>query len=95
MRSRNNRYSCWRSRSARLDGADRDLHRHACVHHARSDWCIGRRRSCAAWDDIAFSALGKSFVLPLLCSPLVALALTVAIYPLFRFIRRSFDVTSA
>ena len=50
---------------------------------------------CAAWDEIAFSALGKSFVLPLLCSPLVALALTVTIYPVFRFIRRSFDVTSA
>ena len=32
---------------------------------------------CAAWGDVAFSALGKSFVLPLLCSPLVALLLTI------------------
>jgi PiT family inorganic phosphate transporter len=50
---------------------------------------------CAAWGEVAFSALGASFVLPLLCSPLVALTLTVMIYPLFRLIRRSFDVTSA
>jgi PiT family inorganic phosphate transporter len=50
---------------------------------------------CAAWGEVALSALGRSFVLPLLCGPLVALALTVAIYPLFCFARRTFGVASA
>jgi PiT family inorganic phosphate transporter len=50
---------------------------------------------CAAGDQVRFSALGKSFVLPLLCSPLVALTLTVIIYPLFRWTRQSLAVTRA
>jgi PiT family inorganic phosphate transporter len=50
---------------------------------------------CAAWGEVQFSALGTSFVVPLLCSPLIALILTVIIYPLFRTLRRSLAVTSA
>jgi inorganic phosphate transporter, PiT family len=49
---------------------------------------------CAAWGDVQFAALGKSFVLPLICSPLAALLLTMAIYPAFRLVRRAFAVTS-
>lgn len=48
----------------------------------------------AAPTEVRFAALGKSFVLPLLFSPLVALLLTVLIYPLFRLARRSFGVTN-
>jgi PiT family inorganic phosphate transporter len=49
---------------------------------------------CAAWGEVKFSALGTSFVVPLLCSPLIALTLTVIVYPLFRKLRRSFSVSS-
>ena len=49
----------------------------------------------AAWGEVRFSELGKSFVLPLLCSPLIALILTILFYPLFRLMRRTFAVTSA
>jgi PiT family inorganic phosphate transporter len=49
---------------------------------------------CAAWGEVQFAALGKSFVLPLICSPLVSLLLTVLIYPAFRFLRRTFAVAS-
>ncbi len=48
----------------------------------------------AAVGEVQFSALGKSFLLPLLFSPLVAMLLTVVIYPLFRWARRSSGVTS-
>jgi PiT family inorganic phosphate transporter len=44
--------------------------------------------------DVHFGALGKAFVLPLLISPVVAMLLTVVIYPLFRFARRRWGVTS-
>src|SRR5262249_8001201 len=44
--------------------------------------------------EVEFTALGKSFVMPLLFSPLVSLLLTVLLYPLFRWGRRSFGVTS-
>jgi PiT family inorganic phosphate transporter len=42
----------------------------------------------AASGEVRFAALGNSFVLPLLFSPVVALVLTVLIYPLFRGARR-------
>lgn len=48
----------------------------------------------AAGGDVRFASLGKSFVLPLLFSPIAALVLTVLIYPLFRWARRSSGVTS-
>ena len=47
----------------------------------------------AAADEVQFAALGKSFVLPLLTYPLLALGLTVVVYPLFRFTRRRLGVT--
>ncbi len=48
----------------------------------------------AAPGEVRFAALGTSFVLPLLFSPLVALLATVAIYPLFRWARRTCGITS-
>jgi PiT family inorganic phosphate transporter len=48
----------------------------------------------AAAGNIRFDKLGSSFVLPLLCSPLAALLLTIAVYPLFRWARRSSGVGS-
>jgi PiT family inorganic phosphate transporter len=49
----------------------------------------------AAPGEMNFSSLGTAFVLPLLCSPLVSMILTVLVYPLFRLSRRLFGVTSA
>jgi PiT family inorganic phosphate transporter len=48
----------------------------------------------AAPGQVRFAALGTSFVLPLLFSPLAALLLTVVIYPLFRRARRACGVSS-
>jgi PiT family inorganic phosphate transporter len=48
----------------------------------------------AAGGDVRFAALGRSFVLPLLFSPLVAMILTVAVYRLLRWVRRRSGVTS-
>lgn len=48
----------------------------------------------AASSDVRLEALGTAFVLPLLCSPVAAMLLTIAIYPLFRWARRSSGVTS-
>ena len=48
----------------------------------------------AAFSEVQFTSLGKSFVLPLLFSPVVSLGLTILLYPLFRWIRRSVGVTS-
>lgn len=48
----------------------------------------------AAPTEVRFAALGKSFVLPLLFSPLLALSLTVLIYPLFRMARRAYGITN-
>ncbi len=48
----------------------------------------------AAPGEVQFAALGKLIVLPLLFSPLVALVLTIVIYPLFRWARSSCGVTS-
>jgi PiT family inorganic phosphate transporter len=43
---------------------------------------------------VNFAVLGKSFFLPLLVSPLLAMALTVALYPLARAARRALGVES-
>lgn len=48
----------------------------------------------AANGDLKFSALTASFLLPLLCSPVLAIAMTLIIYPLFKFARQSFGVTN-
>ncbi len=48
----------------------------------------------AAAGDVHFASLGKSFVLPLLFSPIIAILLTVVIYPLFRWARQASRVTS-
>jgi len=61
--------------------------------HALTGGLVGAGLLAAA-GEVHFAALGKSFVFPLLCSPMVSLALTVLIYPLFRLGRRRFGVTS-
>jgi len=48
----------------------------------------------AAAGEVHWSALGGSFVLPLVIGPIVALLLTVAVYPLLRWARRRSGVTS-
>src|SRR5262249_46640422 len=48
----------------------------------------------AAAGEVRFTALGTSFLLPLLFSPLLALFLTVFVYPAFRFGRRLCGITS-
>jgi PiT family inorganic phosphate transporter len=60
--------------------------------HALTGGLVGAGLLAAA-GDVRFAALGKSFVLPLLFSPLVAMMLTVAVYPLFRWLRRRSGVT--
>jgi PiT family inorganic phosphate transporter len=47
----------------------------------------------AAGGDVQFSQLGKSFVIPLLGSPVIAMLLTVLFYPLFQWYGRSCGVT--
>ena len=56
--------------------------------HALTGGLIGAGLVAAA-GDVHLAALGKSFVLPLLLSPVVAVLLTVPVYPLFRWLRRS------
>ena len=48
----------------------------------------------AAESAINFAQLGGTFFLPLLTSPILALAATALIYPILRFVRRSLGVTS-
>src|SRR5947209_6341340 len=48
----------------------------------------------AVGSDVRFSALGNSYVRPLLVSPALAMLLTLAVYPLFRRTRRASGVTS-
>lgn len=48
----------------------------------------------ASAGEVRFSSLGTSFVLPLLFSPVVALLMTVAVYPLFRWARKSCGISS-
>jgi PiT family inorganic phosphate transporter len=61
--------------------------------HALTGGLVGAGLMAAA-SEVQFTTLGKSFVLPLLFSPIVSLLLTVCLYPLFRLGRRSFGVTS-
>lgn len=48
----------------------------------------------AAGSEINIDKLGKGFVAPLLLSPILAVALTALIYPVFRRLRSRFGVTS-
>jgi PiT family inorganic phosphate transporter len=61
--------------------------------HALTGGLVGAGLLAAA-GDVRLTALGKSFLLPLLFSPVAALLLTVLVYPLFRWVRRSSGVTS-
>jgi PiT family inorganic phosphate transporter len=61
--------------------------------HALTGGLVGAGLLAAA-GDVRIGALGSMFVLPLLFSPVVAVLLTVAAYPLFRRIRRASGVTS-
>jgi PiT family inorganic phosphate transporter len=60
--------------------------------HALTGGLVGAGLLAAA-GEVRFVSLGKSFVLPLLLSPVLALVLTVAIYPLFRWARNTSGVT--
>jgi PiT family inorganic phosphate transporter len=60
--------------------------------HALTGGLVGAGLVAAA-GQVRFAALGTSFVLPLLFSPVAALLLTVAVYPLFRWCRRAAGVT--
>jgi PiT family inorganic phosphate transporter len=60
--------------------------------HALTGGLVGAGLMAGA--DVHFRALGISFILPLLGSPLLALLLTLAVYPLFRWARRRTGVTS-
>jgi inorganic phosphate transporter, PiT family len=48
----------------------------------------------AAPGEVRFGALGKSFFLPLLLSPILSILLTVLVYPLFRWTRRRSGVVT-
>jgi PiT family inorganic phosphate transporter len=61
--------------------------------HALTGGLVGAGLLAAA-GEVCFASLGQSFVAPLLFSPVAALLLTVAIYPLFRWVRRRSGVTS-
>src|SRR5262249_17961889 len=60
--------------------------------HALTGGLVGAGLIAAA-GDVQFASLGKSFVLPLLGSPVVAMLLTVLVYPIFRWGRRTLGVT--
>ena len=60
--------------------------------HALTGGLVGAGLVAAA-GEVRLAALGTSFVLPLLFGPVVALLLTVAVYPLFRWARRRSGVT--
>jgi PiT family inorganic phosphate transporter len=61
--------------------------------HALTGGLVGAGLVAAA-ADVQLTSLGKSFVLPLLFSPVVSLLLTVVIYPLFRWAKRRSGVKS-
>ena len=48
----------------------------------------------AAHGQIKLAALSTSFVLPLACSPLLSIVMTVVIYPIFKFARSTCGITS-
>ncbi len=60
--------------------------------HALTGGLVGSGLLASA-GDVRLAALGGSFVLPLLCSPLIALVLTVVVYSVLRGLRRVCGVT--
>ncbi len=60
--------------------------------HALTGAIVGSGLS-ATGGQVAFSMLGKHFVLPLLLSPLVAVGLGAGIYLIFRFVRLYFGIS--
>jgi PiT family inorganic phosphate transporter len=61
--------------------------------HALTGGLVGAGLLAAA-GDVQLAALSKTFILPLLFSPLAAMVLTIVIYPLFRWARRRSGVSS-
>jgi PiT family inorganic phosphate transporter len=61
--------------------------------HALTGALVGAGLVATAGTGVRFGALGTSFVLPLLVAPVLALVLTVLIYPLFGLARRTAGVT--
>lgn len=61
--------------------------------HALTGGLVGAGLVAAA-GEVRVAALGATFLLPLLASPLLALLLTVVIYPVFRCCRRASGITS-
>ncbi|MFL5341975.1 MAG: inorganic phosphate transporter [Gemmataceae bacterium] len=61
--------------------------------HALTGALVGASLIAAA-GDVKFAALSKSFLLPLLLGPVLAMLLTLVVYPLFRGTRRVLGVTS-
>src|SRR5206468_4088919 len=62
--------------------------------HALTGGLVGAGLMASA-KDVQLAALGRSFVLPLLFRPVVALLLTLVVYPLFRVARRRIGETAA
>jgi PiT family inorganic phosphate transporter len=61
--------------------------------HALTGGLIGAGLLATA-GEIKLTSLFSSFLLPLLCSPILAMLLTLAIYPAFRVARRALSITS-
>jgi PiT family inorganic phosphate transporter len=61
--------------------------------HALTGGLVGAGLLASA-GEVHLGSLGSSFVLPLLCSPVAALVLTLLLYPLFRWARRRSGVSS-
>jgi PiT family inorganic phosphate transporter len=61
--------------------------------HALTGALMGGGIVATGWNSVKFSALGKSFVVPLLFSPLLAIAMGALIYLIFRFARLRGGVT--
>ncbi len=61
--------------------------------HALTGGLVGAGLLAAA-GEVQLGSLGSAFVLPLLCSPVAAVVLTLLLYPLFRWARRRSGVTS-
>lgn len=61
--------------------------------HALTGALAGAGLVAVGWDAVQFSALGKNFVLPLLLSPLLAVATGAIVYLVFRFARLQRGIT--
>ena len=43
--------------------------------------------------NLQYSVLGKTFLLPLACGPVISIGLAVIVYPVFRYLRKACGVT--